>query len=116
MNLYMTRIPGVPDRLNDVKPGMAWYCGTGPRGKTCGDCEFRTYPRRVEVLAASNEPQLACGGWDVLTQPGRRCSTVVACASNNSRVTMAGDRKVLPGLPRIQGEGKTKLETVVNMT
>ena len=58
MNVYMTRIPGVPDRLNDVKPGMAWYCGTGPRGKTCGDCEFRTYPRDVQVPAASNELQL----------------------------------------------------------
>ena len=54
MNVYMTRMPGVPDRLNDVKPGMAWYCGTGPRGKTCGDCMFCTYPRRVQVLAASN--------------------------------------------------------------
>jgi len=25
-----------------TKPGMAHWAGTGPRGKTCGDCEFLT--------------------------------------------------------------------------
>lgn len=36
---YMTRLKGVPD-TDDVKPGMAYFAGTGPIGKTCGKCEY----------------------------------------------------------------------------
>lgn len=36
---YMTRLEGVPD-TDDAKPGMAYFAGTGPIGKTCGKCEF----------------------------------------------------------------------------
>jgi hypothetical protein len=28
-------------------PGMAFFAGTGPIGKTCGDCKFKGYWRRV---------------------------------------------------------------------
>ena len=40
--LPMTKIRGVPDRAN-LKPGMAHYDGSGPPGKTCGDCQHRGY-------------------------------------------------------------------------
>lgn len=39
---FMTRIPGVPDR-DQIREGMAWYVGTGPDDKTCGDCALRGY-------------------------------------------------------------------------
>jgi hypothetical protein len=32
------RIEGVPDR-DSIRPGMAFYAGTGPLGKTFGSCE-----------------------------------------------------------------------------
>jgi hypothetical protein len=38
----MTRLPGVPD-TDDIRPGMASYYGSGPWGKTCGDCAHRGY-------------------------------------------------------------------------
>ena len=38
---HMTKLPGVPDR-DDVIVGMAHYAGSGPLGKTCGDCANRT--------------------------------------------------------------------------
>jgi len=37
---HMTKLPGVPDR-DDVVVGMAHYLGSGPIGKTCGDCAHR---------------------------------------------------------------------------
>ena len=40
----MTRIDGVPD-IDDINPGMAYLPGTGPDGKTCGDCQYRGYYR-----------------------------------------------------------------------
>jgi len=36
----MTRLEGVPD-TDDAIPGMAFFAGTGPFGKTCGDCKHR---------------------------------------------------------------------------
>ncbi|MCW2228126.1 hypothetical protein [Bradyrhizobium elkanii] len=36
----MTRLEGVPD-ADDALPGMAYFAGTGPYGKTCGECKFR---------------------------------------------------------------------------
>ncbi|MGY2987648.1 hypothetical protein [Bradyrhizobium sp. USDA 4508] len=42
---YLTKLPGVPDR-DEVKPGMAHFAGTGPAGKTCGDCKWRGYFRK----------------------------------------------------------------------
>ncbi len=41
---FMTKIEGVPD-TDDVRDGMAFFAGTGPYGKTCGDCKFRGYVR-----------------------------------------------------------------------
>ena len=38
-----TKIKGVPDREDDMKPGMAHFAGTGPRGKTCSMCKHRGY-------------------------------------------------------------------------
>lgn len=40
----MTVIEGVPDSTS-ARPGMAFFCGTGPAGKTCGDCIHRGYKR-----------------------------------------------------------------------
>lgn len=40
--LPMTSTPGSPDK-NMAKPGMAYFEGTGPVGKTCGDCNHRGY-------------------------------------------------------------------------
>jgi hypothetical protein len=37
MTLPMTQIDGVPDN-SSRKAGMAHFAGTGPAGKTCGDC------------------------------------------------------------------------------
>lgn len=37
---FMTKIEGVAD-TDDALPGMAFFAGTGPYGKTCGDCKFR---------------------------------------------------------------------------
>lgn len=39
---YMTQIEGVPD-TDDALPGMAFFAGTGPYGKTCGHCVHRGY-------------------------------------------------------------------------
>jgi hypothetical protein len=44
MNLPLTKPPGVPDR-SEATPGMAHYEGSGPSGKTCGDCNWRGYYR-----------------------------------------------------------------------
>lgn len=44
MTVGLTRIPGVPDS-EDVQPGMAYFPGTGPEGKTCGSCAHRGYTR-----------------------------------------------------------------------
>jgi hypothetical protein len=35
---FLTRIEGVPDR-DDAIEGMAHFAGSGPVGKTCGDCK-----------------------------------------------------------------------------
>jgi hypothetical protein len=41
----MVKVDGVPDsRL--AKPGMAFFSGTGPDGKSCEDCAFRGYSRK----------------------------------------------------------------------
>lgn len=39
---YMTQLEGVPD-TDQALPGMAFFAGTGPYGKTCGQCVFRGY-------------------------------------------------------------------------
>ena len=44
MQDYMTKLPGVPSS-DQVKEGMAFFEGTGPDGKTCGDCKHRGYQR-----------------------------------------------------------------------
>jgi hypothetical protein len=44
MSLPMKKIPGVPD-TDDVRPGMAFFAGTGPFGTKCGDCCHRGYKR-----------------------------------------------------------------------
>jgi len=36
----MTKLEGVPTRDQAIA-GMAHFAGTGPFGKTCGDCKFR---------------------------------------------------------------------------
>lgn len=44
MTVGLTRIAGVPNS-EDVQPGMAYFAGTGPEGKTCGSCAHRGYQR-----------------------------------------------------------------------
>jgi|HubBroStandDraft_4_1064222.scaffolds.fasta_scaffold603289_3 hypothetical protein len=41
---YMTKIEGVAD-TDDAIPGMAFFAGTGPHGKTCGDCKHHGLTR-----------------------------------------------------------------------
>ena len=36
---YMTKLEGVWDR-DSVKPGMAYFAGSGPFGETCGNCKY----------------------------------------------------------------------------
>ena len=43
----MTPIPGAPDKSQAI-PGMAFFAGTGPAGKTCGDCMHRGYYRETK--------------------------------------------------------------------
>ena len=40
----LTKIEGCPDRDTAI-PGMAFFAGTGPPGRTCGDCLHRGYSR-----------------------------------------------------------------------
>jgi len=40
----MTKLPNVPDSSQAIA-GMAYFAGTGPFGKTCGDCVHRGYYR-----------------------------------------------------------------------
>jgi hypothetical protein len=40
----LTEVAGVPDRAR-VRRGMAYFEGTGPEGKTCGDCGLKNYWR-----------------------------------------------------------------------
>lgn len=39
----MTKLPGVKDS-GDVRPGMAYFAGSGPPGVTCGSCLHKGYP------------------------------------------------------------------------
>jgi hypothetical protein len=40
-----------PDEQKLTAPGMAYFADTGPFGKTCGDCKFKGYRRRVVTKA-----------------------------------------------------------------
>lgn len=44
----MVKIEGVPDRSEAV-PGMAYFAGTGPFARTCGECVHRGYSRQSET-------------------------------------------------------------------
>lgn len=41
---FLTKIDGLPN-VRDALPGMAFFAGTGPAGKTCGDCKLRGMTR-----------------------------------------------------------------------
>ena len=45
---HMTTLPGIPSK-DDYRPGMAYFMGTGPVGKTCGNCANRGYYRKAET-------------------------------------------------------------------
>jgi hypothetical protein len=49
---HLTRAPGEYS-IDDVHPGMASFVGTGPAGKTCGDCVHRGYHRTI--VAQNNQ-------------------------------------------------------------
>lgn len=53
---FMTKIEGVPD-TDDAKPGMAFFAGTGPQGKRCGDCKFRGLTRQSQKASYSERLQ-----------------------------------------------------------
>jgi hypothetical protein len=55
--LGLTRIKGVPDS-SEAKPGMAFFEGTGPQDKRCGDCHHRGYYR--ETANGKHRKVLAC--------------------------------------------------------
>jgi len=46
--MKLTKLPDVPDK-EDALPGMAYFAGTGPWGKTCGDCAHRGMWRRSSI-------------------------------------------------------------------
>lgn len=45
MSLPMKEIEGVPNK-DQIKPGMAFFSGTGPFGAKCGSCKHRGYHRK----------------------------------------------------------------------
>lgn len=53
---HMVKIEGVPGSEQAV-PGMAYFAGTGPFARTCGECIHRGYSR-----------QSTTGRWDEATQ------------------------------------------------
>lgn len=63
---YMTRLEGVPD-TDEALPGMAYFAGTGPYGKTCGKCIYRGYYREnkkgemKKTNACEMHRKLSCG-------------------------------------------------------
>jgi hypothetical protein len=44
MAVPLTKVANFPDKAV-VKPGMAYFAGTGPKGKCCRDCTHRGYWR-----------------------------------------------------------------------
>lgn len=44
---YMTKLEGVPSK-DDAIPDMAFFAGTGPAGKTCGQCKHRGLTRESQ--------------------------------------------------------------------
>lgn len=42
--------------------GMAFFAGTGPLGKKCGDCKFRGYQRERSTTANGNSVFYRSGG------------------------------------------------------
>lgn len=64
----LTRLPGVPDSDDDVRPGMAFYLNTGPCGATCGTCRHRGYWRptrdkfnpRTNIIEERQFKTMAC--------------------------------------------------------
>jgi hypothetical protein len=50
MTIPMTRPPGSRDR-SEMIVGMAYFSGTGPANKTCGDCVHRSrWPEHGDCL------------------------------------------------------------------
>lgn len=53
---YMTKIEGVAD-TDQAIPGMAFFAGTGPDGKTCGLCKHRGLIRQSQTSTWSEKLQ-----------------------------------------------------------
>jgi len=51
---FMTKIEGVAD-TDQAIPGMAFFAGTGPDGKTCGACKHRGLTRRSQKATYSEQ-------------------------------------------------------------
>lgn len=72
MSLPMVKVDGVPDR-ESIRPGMAFFCGTGPFATKCGDYIHRGYKRESRN-----------GRWDeTLKQMVHRSYNVSKCAIFN---------------------------------
>lgn len=50
----MTKIEGVAD-TDQALPGMAFFAGTGPEGKTCGNCKHRGVIRQSQKAVYSEQ-------------------------------------------------------------
>lgn len=50
-------LTGVTKEQAETMPGMAYMAGTGPHGKTCGDCKFKgfSYQGRERVSQKTGE-------------------------------------------------------------
>lgn len=53
---YMTKLEGVPSK-DDAMPGMAYFAGTGPAGKTCAQCKHRGLVRESRKATFSERLQ-----------------------------------------------------------
>lgn len=53
--IKMTQLPGVPDR-GSIRPGMAYFAGTGPYNTTCGQCVHRGYWKQRRKMDGTNNP------------------------------------------------------------
>jgi hypothetical protein len=66
VNDRLTKVPGYPDR-RQILAGMAYFPGTGPAGKTCGDCQHRGYRRKTERSTGTFYNCYACSQFKRLT-------------------------------------------------
>ena len=46
--------PVLTAQIAKTRPGMAHWAGSGPFGRTCGDCSYLTYWQQIRNAAGNN--------------------------------------------------------------